>query len=92
MLVGLAHLRLFARPSSGTMGVYLDDLFTSPDARGTGIGTELLKTAADRARRLGASTVRWITAEDNATARSLYDKMGSSTRWVTYDMAPAEKD
>lgn len=86
--VALANLRWFARPSSATMGLYLDDLFTSPDSRGSGAATALLKHAARYASERGASVVRWITAPDNATARSVYDVNAISTPWVTYDMKP----
>lgn len=34
------------------------------------------------------SVVRWITAADNATARTLYDSAAAATSWVTYDLAP----
>lgn len=84
----LANLRWFARPSSATMGLYLDDLFTSPDSRGSGAATALLQHAARYAGEGGASVVRWITAADNAAARSVYDAHATSTPWVTYDMTP----
>jgi GNAT superfamily N-acetyltransferase len=85
-LVALAHLRLFARPSSGSLGLYLDDLFTRADARGTGIGGRILDRCAELAAESGATIVRWITAADNSTARSLYDAKGRATGWVTYEM------
>lgn len=87
-LLGFAHYRRFARPSSGTEGIFLDDLFTSPDARGFGIGRTLLAELSSIAAREGRSVVRWITAEDNAQARALYDSTATATKWVTYDMAP----
>ena len=87
-LVGLANLRWFARPSSGRIGLYLDDLFTAPEARGSGAGTALLAAASRIAAERDAQVVRWITASDNATARSLYDRVATATHWVTYDMAP----
>jgi GNAT superfamily N-acetyltransferase len=87
-LLALANLRTFARPSAGTMGLYLDDLFTSPDARGTGVGGALLNRAAEIAGENGAQVVRWITATDNTTARRVYDAHATATAWVTYDMAP----
>jgi GNAT superfamily N-acetyltransferase len=87
--VGLANLRAFARPSAAALGLYLDDLFTSPEARGRGAATALLARAAEIARDRGASVVRWITAEGNATARRVYDATATATPWVTYDMAPA---
>jgi len=87
-LVGLAHYRRFARPSSGTEGLFLDDLFTAPAARGMGAGRALLAHLSGLADREGRSVVRWITAEDNSRARALYDSTATATKWVTYDMAP----
>ena len=86
--VGLAHYRRFARPSSGTTGLYLDDLFVRPQDRAAGAGRLLLGTLSELAEREGRSVVRWITAEDNATARRLYDAVASATPWVTYDLVP----
>ena len=88
--LGLAHFRTFARPLSASHGLFLDDLFTAPAARGRGLGAALLARLAELARDEGATVVRWITAEDNATARALYDRVSQQTPWVTYDLAPAE--
>ena len=87
-LVGLAHHRRFLRPSAGSIGVYLDDLFTDPDERGGGVGRALVLRMADLAAQEGASVVRWITAKDNARARRLYDSVAAATPWVTYDLGP----
>ncbi len=86
-IVGLAHHRRFARPSGGTTGVYLDDLMVHPDHRGTGIGRGMVEGLSAIAHREGASVVRWVTAADNATARSLYDALAEPTTWVTYDIS-----
>lgn len=87
-LIGLANLRWFARPSAGRIGLYLDDLFTAPESRGSGAATSLLRAASRLAAERDAQVVRWITASDNATARRLYDQLATATPWVTYDMAP----
>ena len=87
-VVALANLRLFARPSIGKMGLYLDDLFTIPSSRGSGAATALLARAAEIAADEGANVVRWITASDNVKARSVYDACAAATPWVTYDMKP----
>ena len=87
-VVALANLRLFARPSVGKMGLYLDDLFTLPSSRGSGAAGALLARAAQIAAEEGANVVRWITASDNAPARSVYDAHATATPWVTYDMKP----
>ena len=89
-LGGLAHYRRFARPSSGTTGLWLDDLYTRPDLRGSGIGRQLVDAVTAVAEREGLSVVRWITNENNTTARRLYDTMATATKWVTYDR-PVER-
>lgn len=86
--VGLANLRWFARPSTATIGLYLDDLFVAPAARERGVARALLARAAEIGRASGASVVRWITAADNVTARRVYDEVARATPWITYDMAP----
>ena len=87
-LGGLAHVRPFARPLSAASGLYLDDLFVEPDLRGRGIGRVLLGFLASHAAEHGLGLVRWITAQDNATARGLYDSVATATPLVTYDMVP----
>lgn len=88
-LAGLAHVRRFARPSSGTTGLWLDDLFTRPDLRGAGIGRLLVDAVASVAAEEKLSVVRWITDEHNAAARRLYDTVATATPWVTYDRSVA---
>jgi GNAT superfamily N-acetyltransferase len=87
-LVGLANYRRFARPSSGTVGLYLDDLFTAAASRGNGVGRALLRRLSELAETEGFSVVRWMTSTDNAPARRLYDGAASLTKWVTYELAP----
>ena len=84
-VVGFAHHREFARPSSGKRGLYLDDLFTDPSVRGNGVGRALITRLGEMAQERGFNKVRWITAEDNHTAQRLYDDMAEKTTWVTYD-------
>lgn len=85
-LVGFAHVRAFARPLAAATGLFLDDLFVSPAARGNGAAPAFLTAAKELASVKGHSVVRWITAQDNHRARGLYDKHAKATQWVTYDM------
>jgi len=87
-LVGLTHYRKFSRPLKGSVGLFLDDLFTDPEARGGGVGRKLIDGVADVARRQNMTLVRWITADDNHQARMLYDQVADRTMWVTYDLTP----
>lgn len=87
-VVAIAHWRRFARPSVGQTGIYLDDLFADPAVRGRGAGRALIEHLQQLAAAEGHSVVRWITADDNATAQRLYDGVATKTRWLTYDAAP----
>src|SRR5690606_37912658 len=78
-LIGLAHFRPFARPLSATTGGFLDDLFVAPEARGGGAAEALIGALQAIAAKRGWSVVRWITAEDNARARALYDRLSTRT-------------
>ena len=87
-VVGLANLRRFARPSTGTIGLYLDDLFVDPVHRGIGNATALITEATRLAREEGMSVVRWITSDHNEVARRVYDRVAELTEYVTYDRDP----
>jgi GNAT superfamily N-acetyltransferase len=54
----------------------LGDLFTTPAARGKGVGTLLMNTARDFARLSGAKGMTLETATDNFSAQRLYESLG----------------
>lgn len=54
----------------------LGDLFTTPSARGKGVGTLLMNTARDLARLTGAKGMTLETATDNVGAQRLYESLG----------------
>ena len=85
-LIGLAHFRPFSRPLSATTGGFLDDLFVDPAARGSGAAAALIAGVKAEGQAQGWSVIRWITAEDNYRARTLYDRVADRTKWVTYDI------
>ena len=87
--VGLAHVRAFPRPLLAATGGFLDDLFVDPAVRGQGVVDALMKALRELAAERGWVSVRWITADDNYRARSVYDRVGRKTPWITYDMDPA---
>lgn len=87
-LVGLAHVRVMPSPLRGATGGFLDDLFIHPDARGSRLGEAMLTHLQTVAQERGWGFIRWITAEDNARARTLYDRVATKTDWVLYQMDP----
>ena len=83
-VVGFAHYRSHPDTFSTGRDWFLDDLYTAPEARGSGAGTALIEQLKQLASSSG--TLRWITAESNTTAQSLYDKVATRTSWVTYEV------
>ena len=83
-LVGIVHY-LFHR-STWTIGdyCYLQDLFTTPQARGQGAGRALIEAVYDHAKVAGSSRVYWLTHESNATARALYDTLADRPGFIQY--------
>ena len=83
-LVGIVHL--IVHRSTWTEGpyCYLQDLFTAPESRGRGAGRALIEAVYARARKMRASRVYWLTQEDNATARALYDRLADRTGFIQY--------
>jgi len=68
------------------MVCYLSDLFTTPAARGQGTGRALINHVLAFARSHGLPNVRWLTAEDNTTARTLYDSYAPRTPFILYSL------
>jgi ribosomal protein S18 acetylase RimI-like enzyme len=54
----------------------LSDLFVAPDARGGGVGRQLMVAAARAARATGAVGLELATARTNAPAQRLYESLG----------------
>jgi len=86
-LFGLTHY-LFHRSTTAIGPVcYLQDLFTSVDARGKGVGRALIEAVYGRAREAGAARVYWQTHETNHTAQSLYDRVAEKSGFIVYRQA-----
>jgi len=83
-LVGIAHYLFHAQTWSDDV-CYLQDLFTSQEARGKGVARALIDAVAEAARERGAMRYYWLTKADNATARALYDRIASFKGFLRYD-------
>ena len=62
----------------------LNDLFVAPEARRSSIGQQLMDRAKQMAKDSGASKVTLLTATDNVTAQSLYEKLGYERETAFY--------
>lgn len=63
---------------------YLQDLYASPDVRGTGVGRALIEAVYAQADVDGCPSVYWMTQEFNAEARKLYDRIATLTPFIKY--------
>ncbi|WP_440873957.1 GNAT family N-acetyltransferase [Thalassotalea sp. PLHSN55] len=84
--LGLMHYRAMPSPARGKFVGFLDDLFVAPTARGTGAVDALFEALNNAATKNGWPFVRWLTADNNYKARSVYDKLAERTQWITYQM------
>ncbi len=83
-LVGIAHY-LFHGSVWADTSCYLQDLFTDPKVRRSGIASALIHEVAVRARARGASRYYWLTKETNTAARALYDRVATHLGFIRYD-------
>jgi GNAT superfamily N-acetyltransferase len=64
----------------GRHGIYLEDLFVRPGARGRGAGLALLRTLARRCRDEGLARLEWSVLDWNAPSIAFYDRLGATTQ------------
>lgn len=69
---------------TGRHGVYLEDLYVRPEARGCGAGRALLAGLARRCADEGLTRLEWAVLDWNAPAIRFYDRLGAGTQseWV----------
>jgi GNAT superfamily N-acetyltransferase len=68
----------------GRHGIYLEDLFVVPEARGRGAGKALLRALAQRCVAEGLARLEWAVLDWNAPSIAFYDSLGASaqTDWI----------
>ena len=70
----------------GKPGVYLEDLFVRPEARGSGLGKALLKQLAALAVERDCARLEWWVLDWNEPAIQFYKKLGAKPmdEWTTF--------
>jgi len=61
----------------GRRGLYLEDLYVTPAARGKGVGGALLRHLAALAVERGCARFEWAVLDWNADAIAVYRRMGA---------------
>lgn len=73
----------------GKNGLYLEDLYVSPESRGTGAGKALLKHLAKIAVEKDCGRFEWSVLDWNEPAIKFYESIGAKPQneWVGYRLA-----
>jgi GNAT superfamily N-acetyltransferase len=73
----------------GRHGIYLEDLFVRPQARGKGAGKALLARLARRCVEEGLPRLDWAVLDWNAPSIAFYDSLGAETLddWIIRRMS-----
>jgi GNAT superfamily N-acetyltransferase len=68
----------------GRHGIYLEDLFVRPTARGKGAGKALLRRLAQRCVDEGLGRLEWAVLDWNQPAIGFYDALGAQamSEWI----------
>ena len=87
--IGIATWYFTYNSFAARRGIYLEDLFVRPAARGRGHGKALLSHLAARAREHGADRVDWAVLTWNAPAIAFYESLGAEAvrDWFIYRLA-----
>ena len=69
----------------GRAGIYLEDLYVRPEARGRGAGKALLASLAKRCLDEGLRRMDWMVLDWNAPSIAFYDSIGAGSLddWTT---------
>ncbi|WP_428697463.1 N-acetyltransferase family protein [Stappia sp.] len=84
-MIGFVHYIVHETTWSLAPTCYLEDLYVDGATRGGGAGRALIAAVGDAARARGCRSVYWHTHDDNARARTLYDKVAVLSPFVRYD-------
>jgi ribosomal protein S18 acetylase RimI-like enzyme len=76
LLVGMVNLLYTISTALGEMVALLEDLVVAPNARGAGVGSQLLAQAIAVARAGGCRRITLLTDRSNEAAQRLYSKHG----------------
>jgi GNAT superfamily N-acetyltransferase len=72
----------------GCPGIYLEDLFVDPAARGAGLGKALLARLAQLAMARGCARLEWSVLDWNAPSIAFYEALGAKAmdEWTIFRM------
>lgn len=93
-IVGMALWYVTFSTWLGRGGIWLEDLFVSPEHRGSGLGKALLATLAALCAERGYGRLEWWVLRWNTPSIGFYDSLGSQPMddWLTYRLEGRDLD
>lgn len=87
--VGYALYFLNFSTWEGVHGIYLEDLYVTPECRGSGLGKALLSTLAATAVDRGYARVEWSVLDWNVPSIDFYRSLGATSMdgWTTFRLS-----
>ncbi|SDN88402.1 GNAT family N-acetyltransferase [Lentzea jiangxiensis] len=76
-VVGIALWFLNFSTWDGVHGIYLEDLYVTPEHRGSGLGRQLLETLAQECVARGYTRFQWWVLNWNEPSIGFYKKLGA---------------
>lgn len=91
-IAGMAIWFLNFSTWTGHHGIFLEDLYVRPEARGLGLGRALLAELAAIAHRAGYTRIDWSVLDWNETALRFYRSLGAvpMDEWTGYRLSGSE--
>jgi ribosomal protein S18 acetylase RimI-like enzyme len=77
IVVGIAVWFFNFSTWTGRHGIYLEDLYVDPQARGGGIARKLFEALGEAARENDCARIDWSVLDWNELAKGLYRKLGA---------------
>ena len=77
-VIGMVSLLLSISTALGARVALLEDMVVNPQARNSGLGSQLLQAAIVQARQLGCRRITLLTDLDNLAAQRFYARHGFS--------------
>lgn len=84
-IVGITHFVGHRKMWDVADTLYLQDLYVVAEHRCSGVARALIEAVYTIAATEGASSVYWLTQENNHTAQALYDRLATKTDFIKYN-------
>ena len=93
-IVGMALWYVTFSTWLGRGGIWLEDLFVTPEQRGSGLGKALLATLAAICAERGYGRLEWWVLRWNTPSIGFYDSLGGQPMddWLTYRLEGRDLD